>query len=68
MIDQEQKRIRENMAQLPKDSDLFRRYVTKFTQQEDSIDGLRTQITQALDNEQKLKRELDAYLNGLELK
>jgi len=68
VIDQEQKRIRENMAQLPKDSDLFRRYVTKFTQQEDSIDGLRTQITQALDNEQKLKRELDAYLNGLELK
>ncbi|WP_425615858.1 hypothetical protein NA78x_005790 [Anatilimnocola sp. NA78] len=68
VIDQEQKRIRENMAQLPKDSDLFRRYVTKFTQQEDSVDALRTQITQANENEQKLKRELDAYLIGLELK
>ncbi|QDU26398.1 hypothetical protein ETAA8_14760 [Anatilimnocola aggregata] len=68
VIDQEQKRIRDNMAQLPKDSDLFRRYVTKFTQQEDSIDGLRTQITQALESEQKLKRELDAFLNGLDLK
>ena len=68
VIDQEQKRIRDNMAQLPKDSDLFRRYVTKFTDQEDTIDGLRSQITAALAEEQKLKQALDAYLIGLELK
>lgn len=68
VIDQEQKRIRDNMAQLPKDSDLFRRYVTKFTEQEDTIDGLRSQITAALAEEQKLKQALDAYLLGLELK
>jgi hypothetical protein len=68
VIDQEQKRIRDNMAQLPKDSDLFRRYVTKFTEQEDTIDGLRAQITAALAEEQKLKQALDAYLIGLELK
>ncbi|WP_254513403.1 DUF4139 domain-containing protein [Anatilimnocola floriformis] len=68
VIDQEQKRIRDNMAQLPKDSDLFRRYVTKFTQQEDTIEGLRTQITASLAEEQKLRQSLDTYLIGLELK
>ncbi len=68
VIDQEQKRIRDNMAQLPKDSDLFRRYVTKFTQQEDTIEGLRNQITASLADEQKLRQSLDAYLIGLELK
>ena len=35
------------MAQLPKDSDLFRRYVTKFTEQEDQVDALRKQVTGA---------------------
>jgi hypothetical protein len=68
VIDQEQKRIRDNMAQLPKESDLFRRYVTKFTQQEDAIEGLRNQITTSLADEQKLRQSLDAYLIGLELK
>ncbi len=68
VIDVEQKRIRDNMAQLPKESDLFRRYVTKFTQQEDTIEGLRAQITASLADEQKLRQSLDAYLIGLELK
>ena len=68
VIDQEQKRIRDNMAQLPKESDLFRRYVTKFTQQEDTIEGLRGQITASLADEQKLRQSLDTYLIGLELK
>lgn len=68
VIDQEQKRIRDNMAQLPKDSDLFRRYVTKFTEQEDTIEGLRNQITSSLAEEQKLRQALDAYLIGLEIK
>ena len=62
VIDQEQKRIRDNMAQLPKDSDLFRRYVTKFTEQEDQVDALRTKVTAALGEEQKLKKSLDDYL------
>jgi hypothetical protein len=68
VIDQEQNRIRNNMAQLPKDSDLFRRYVTKFTEQEDAIDGLRKQVTAAIVEEQNLRKKLDAFLIGLELK
>jgi hypothetical protein len=68
VIDQEQKRIRDNMAQLPKDSDLFRRYVTKFTQQEDQVEELRSQITASLQEEQKLRQALDAFLVSLEIK
>jgi hypothetical protein len=67
VIDQEQKRIRDNMAQLPKDSDLFRRYVTKFTEQEDQVDALRKQVTAALDEEQRLQKALDEFLGGLSL-
>lgn len=68
VIDVEQKRIRDNMVQLPKESDLFRRYVTKFTAQEDQVEGLRTQVTATIEEEQKLRRGLDEYLIGLELK
>jgi hypothetical protein len=67
VIDQEQKRIRDNMAQLPKDSDLFRRYVTKFTEQEDQVDNLRKQVTSAIEEEQKLRKALDEHLAGLTL-
>jgi hypothetical protein len=67
VIEQEQKRIRDNMAQLPKDSDLFRRYVTKFTEQEDQVDALRKQITTALEDEQRLHKSLDEFLAGLNL-
>jgi hypothetical protein len=68
VIDAEQKRIRDNMAQLPKESDLFRRYVTKFTQQEDQVEALRGQVTTTLEEEQKLRKGLDEYLVSLELK
>jgi hypothetical protein len=68
VIEQEQKRIRDNMAQLPKDSDLFRRYIAKFTGQEDQVDTLRGQVTDALKNEQKLRQDLDKFLGGLDLK
>jgi hypothetical protein len=67
IIDQEQTRIRNNMAQLPKESDLFRRYVTKFTEQEDAVDALRKQVTGSIEEEQKLRKSLDDFLIGLEL-
>jgi hypothetical protein len=68
VIDQEQTRIRGNMQQLPKDSDLFRRYVTKFTEQEDQVDALRKQMTATVEEEQKLRKALDEYVLGLELR
>ena len=42
--------------------------MTKFNEQEDQIDALRKQVTAALQEEQNLRKQLDAYLIGLELK
>jgi hypothetical protein len=66
-IDQEQTRIRGNMAQLAKDSELFRRYEAKFTKQEDDMEKLREQVTASVASEQKLRQALDQYLLGLDL-
>ena len=63
----EQTRIRDNMAQLPKDSDLFRRYVKKFNEEEDQIENLRAQVKASIDEETKLRKSFDDFLLGLEL-
>ena len=62
VIEQEQESIRRNMAELPKDSDLFRRYITKFTDQENEIEDLREKVTQLVAQEQQLRKALDDYL------
>jgi hypothetical protein len=67
VIDQEQKRIRDNMAQLDKATELYRKYVTKLTEQEDLNDNLRKQVTTTIEEEQKLRKALDDYLLGLEI-
>lgn len=67
IVGQEQERIRGNMAQTPKESELFRRYLTKFSEQEDSIEALRTKVTSSIQEEQKLRKGLDDYLIGLDL-
>ena len=67
VIFEEQTRIRQNMEQLPKDSDLFRRYVTKFNEQEDKVEQLRDQIKTALADEQAGRQALDKFIIELEL-
>jgi hypothetical protein len=67
VIFEEQTRIRQNMEQLPKDSDLFRRYVTKFNEQEDSVEKLRSEIDRAQGEEQKARESLDKFLVELDL-
>jgi hypothetical protein len=67
VIFDEQNRVRQNMAQLPKDSDLFRRYVTKFNEQEDKVEQLREQIKTALAEEQAGRQALDKFMLELDL-
>jgi hypothetical protein len=67
VVDQEQNRIRGNMAQLGKDSELFRRYEVKFTKQEDEVERLREKITATIAEEQKLRKEFEAFLINLNL-
>lgn len=67
VIFDEQNRIRQNMAQLPKDSELFRRYVVKFNEQEDSVEQLRAQVQSALADEAASRDALNKYLQDLDL-
>ena len=67
MVEQEQNRIRQNMQQLDRNSDLYTRYVQKFATQEDKVESLRKQIAELQDTEQKARRALDEVLGKLEL-
>jgi hypothetical protein len=66
-VTQEQERIRQNMAQLDRASDLYTRYVTKFAEQEDRVETLRKEIAAFQDQEQQARRGLDEMLTKLEI-
>ncbi len=66
-ITADQERIRQNMAQLDRTSDVYKNYVKKFSDQETEIEQLRAQIRQLIDQEAQLRKALDEYLMGLDL-
>jgi len=66
-VTQEQERIRQNMAQLDRASDLYTRYVTKFAEQEDRVESLRKEIAALQDQEQQARRGLDEMLSKVEV-
>jgi hypothetical protein len=66
-ITQEQDRIRQNMPQLDRNSDLYKRYVKKFGDQEDQVEKLRTKIQELVEQEAKQRKELDEFLVSLDL-
>jgi hypothetical protein len=67
VVGQEQERIRQNMAQLERTSDLYTRYVQKFAAQEDRVEKLRTEVADLRAREQEARRALDDYLRNVEL-
>ena len=68
VIEQEQNRIRQNMAQLDRTGDLYKRYVQKFTEQEDTNDKLRGQIEELTGQETAARKALDDFLMSLDVK
>ncbi|MEX2112379.1 MAG: hypothetical protein WD845_04295 [Pirellulales bacterium] len=64
-ITQEQDRIRQNMGQLDRNTDLYKRYVEKFGTQEDQVEKSRKQIDELTLEENKLRKALDDYLLNL---
>ncbi len=67
VIDQEQARIRKNMPQLPRDSELHKRYIKKFTEQEDKIERLRSEMGKLQATAAEKDKELREYLDGLKV-
>ena len=66
-ISAEQARIRDNMARLDRNSELYKRYVKKFSEQEDTIEQLREQNLKLLDQATELGKALDEYLMKLDI-
>jgi hypothetical protein len=66
-IGQEQQRIRENMRSIDRNTDLYNRYVKKFTDQEDTIEKLRDEGRTLEQSIVERQRSLDEYLSKLEL-
>jgi hypothetical protein len=67
VVEQEQNRIRQNMAQLDRTNDLYAKYVKKFAEQEDRVEALRKEITALIQKEQEARKALDDYLLKTEL-
>jgi hypothetical protein len=66
-ITDEQDRIRKNMGQLDRNSDLYRRYVEKFGSQENSVETMREEIQKLTAEETRLRASLDEYLSNLNI-
>jgi hypothetical protein len=55
------------MPQLEHNSDLYRRYVSDLTRQEDKLGALRSQVHEFVDQEQKDRQSLDKFLADLDV-
>jgi hypothetical protein len=66
-IGQEQERIRQNMQSIDRNTDLYNRYVKKFTDQEDQIESLRDDARELEQQIAETQRSLDEYLSKLDL-
>jgi hypothetical protein len=62
VVEQEQNRIRQNMAQLDRTNELYAKYVKKFAEQEDRVEALRKEIAGLVTQEQEARKALDEYL------
>jgi hypothetical protein len=63
----EQDRIRRNMEYLDRTSDLYKRYVKKFDDQETAVEHLRAEIEKLQTQENAARKSLDSYLTSLDL-
>jgi chromosome segregation ATPase len=66
-IGSDQDRIRQNMAQLDRTSDVYKNYVKKFSDQETEIEKLRERTADLLKQQDEKRKSLDEYLVGLDL-
>jgi hypothetical protein len=64
-IDQEQDRIRKNMAQLDRTNPLYQQYVKKLTDQEARIEAIRGEVARLREAEAAAQLELRAFVEGL---
>ncbi len=64
-ISTDQRRVRDNLAAVREGTDLYRRYIDKLTDQEDSLDRLRSEQATVRERADQRRQELADYLRGL---
>jgi hypothetical protein len=65
VIAEEQNRIRENMKTVRQPSPYYDRLMTKLNDQESKIEGFQTEIESLTTQQQTQQKEMEAFLNGL---
>jgi hypothetical protein len=66
-IGQEQARIRQNMEAIAENTDLYNRYVMKFTEQEDEIERFRDEAVELQRQITQAQQALDRFLTDLDI-
>ena len=66
-ISNDQSRIRSNMDRLSQGSDLYKRYVKTLSDEEDELGKLRDDIAKLRDQEAAQRRDIAAFIQGLEV-
>jgi hypothetical protein len=66
-IEEDQARIRQNMAQLDRQTDVYRNYVKKLNNQESQVEQLRARIAALSADETNQRKSLDEFLLGRDL-
>jgi len=64
-IDADQNRIRQNMASIDHDTEVYRRYLTKFNEQESRLEAILVQTTNEQTTLQSQQDALNDYLRSL---
>jgi hypothetical protein len=64
-IDQDQNRIRQNMSSVSRDTDLYRRYMTKLNEQESRLEAIRDERQKEQDSLTRQQLDLQSYLQNL---
>ncbi len=66
-IGRDQSRVRENLSRIDRNSDLYERYMTKLTQQEDELEQILTQRDEASGELDRARQALNDYLRNLDV-
>ena len=64
-ITADQNRIRQNLREVPKESEAYKRYLTKFDEQEKEMDDLHAKLKELQENEHKTRVAYDNYLSNM---
>jgi len=67
VIHEEQRRIRDNLARIPRDSDLYKRYLEKLDAQEDKLERILASTEDTQDALDAATTALGDYIRGLDM-